>query len=469
MANHLKILCIDDDELNIKALRRMLISLGYEVQTANGFRQGVTLIENGKFDLVVTDLNMPDGDGIGIVKKVKEVNSSAEVIVVSAYGSVARAIEATKAGAYYFLEKPVEAEQLELLVAKALERRRLLVESELLRDRLRSRHEYLNIVGGSRLMQEIFETIEMIAATDANVLILGESGTGKELIANAIHFNSARAKKQFIKVNCAAVPKELFESELFGHIKGAFTNAMQEKQGLIAAAQGGSLLLDEIGEMPIELQPKLLRVLESRTYRQVGSNKEETADFRLICATNRDPQKAVRDNSLREDLFYRINTITIEIPPLRKRAEDIPLLAEHFIKKLASKYQKNVTGLTPGAYEKLFTHHWPGNVRELNNVIERAVLLCRGIEIQPNDLQIEPLSFLQTEKVMPVIEKPVSASEEEEVLTLDEIEKRAILRALERTNWNKQAAAKQLGIYRPRLYSLMRKHSLGSTEDEEQF
>lgn len=469
MANHLKILCIDDDELNIKALRRMLISLGYDVQTANGFRQGVSLIENGKFDLVVTDLNMPDGDGIDIVRKVKEVSPAAEVIVVSAYGSVARAIEATKAGAYYFLEKPVEAEQLELLVAKALERRRLVVESESLRDRLRSRHEYLNIVGGSRLMQEIFETIEMIAATDANVLILGESGTGKELIANAIHFNSARAKKQFIKVNCAAVPKELFESELFGHIKGAFTNAMTEKQGLIAAAQGGSLLLDELGEMPIELQPKLLRVLESRTYRQVGSNKEESADFRLICATNRDPQKAVRENNLREDLFYRINTITIEIPPLRKRSEDIPLLAEHFIKKLSVKYQKNITGLTPGAYEKLFTHHWPGNVRELNNVIERAVLLCRGIEIQPGDLQIEPLSFLQPEKVMPVIEKPVSVSEEEEVLTLDEIEKRAILRALERTNWNKQAAAKQLGIYRPRLYSLMRKHSLGSTEDEEQF
>ncbi|MEW6733387.1 MAG: sigma-54 dependent transcriptional regulator [Acidobacteriota bacterium] len=455
MKEALKILCIDDDELITKALRRILVSLGYQVQVAEGFQRGLVLIEESHFDLVLTDLSMPDGDGMDIVRKVKELKPDTEVIVISAHGSVARAIEATKAGAYYFLEKPIDAEQLELLVGKALERRRLVVESETLRQRMRKRSEYMSMVGGSRAMQEIFETIESIAATDANVLIIGESGTGKELIANAIHFNSQRAKKAFIKVNCAAIPKELFESELFGHIKGAFTGATEEKQGLIGAAQNGSLLLDEIGEMPIELQPKLLRVLEGRTYRQLGSSREEAVDFRLISSTNRDPQKATRDGLLREDLFYRINTITLEIPPLRKRSEDISLLADHFIKQFASKYSKPVNGLTPSGYERLFEHHWPGNVRELQNVLERAVLLCRGDEIDAAELRIEPS---HTEVAVPVRVK--LDAEVDGSLTLDEMEKQIILKALERTKWNKQAAAKLLGIYRPRLYNLMKKHNI---------
>jgi DNA-binding NtrC family response regulator len=455
----LKILCVDDDELNSKALRRTLISLGYQVQVANCCQEGMAQLDIGKFDLVLTDLNMPDGNGMEIVRRVKETMPDTEVIVISAYGSVARAIEATKAGAYYFLEKPIDAEQLELLVSKALERRRLVVESAALRHRLSKRSEYMSIVGGSRAMQEVFETIEAVAATDANVLILGESGTGKELIANAIHFNSLRAKKPIIKVNCAAIPKELFESELFGHIKGAYTNATNEKLGLIGAAQGGSLMLDEIGEMPMDLQPKLLRVLEGRTYRQVGSNREEAVDFRLICATNRDPQRAVQDGMLREDLFYRINTISIEIPPLRKRTEDISLLADHFIKNLTEKYHKDVSGLSPAGYEKLFAHHWPGNVRELQNVIERAVLLCRGSEIQANDLHIDQGAINEAPKL--VAPTPIKIDAEiDGSITLDELERQVIVKALERTNWNKQAAAKLLGIYRPRLYNLMKKHNI---------
>lgn len=467
MKEAFKILCVDDDELNAKALRRTLMSMGYSVEVAENCRRGIERFEAGNFDLVLTDLNMPDGDGMEIVRRVKELKPETEVIVISAYGSVAKAIEATKAGAYYFLEKPIEAEQLELLVDKALERRRLVVESEKLRHRLRARSEYMNIVGGSRVMQEVFETIESIAATDANVLILGESGTGKELIANAIHFNSHRAKKPIIKVNCAAIPKELFESELFGHIKGAFTNATNEKEGLIGAAQGGSLMLDEIGEMPLDLQPKLLRVLEGRTYRQVGSSREEAVDFRLICATNRDPQRAIHDGMLREDLFYRINTITIEIPPLRKRTEDISLLADHFIKQFTEKYHKSITGLTPAGYERLFAHHWPGNVRELQNVLERAVLLCRGTEIDANDLQIEQAQAAHAEvpKALAAVAtsapaKPLFEGEVDGSITLDEIERQVIVKALERTNWNKQAAAKLLGIYRPRLYNLMKKHNI---------
>ncbi len=470
MTQTFKILCIDDDELIIKALRRMLISMGYEVEIASNCKQGLALVEKGDFDLVLTDLNMPDGDGMEIIHKVKELMLDTEVIVISAYGSVARAIEATKAGAYYFLEKPIDVERLELLIDKALERRRLLAESEDLRHRLRKRSEYMNMVGGSRVMQDIFETIESIAATDANVLIIGESGTGKELIANAVHFNSHRAKKTFVKVNCAAIPKELFESELFGHIKGAFTGATEDKRGLLGEAQGGSVLLDEVGEMPLDLQPKLLRVLEGRAYRQVGGGREESIDFRLICATNRDPYKAIREGLLREDLFYRINTITLEIPPLRKRTEDIPLLADRFIKQLAEKYHKPVHGLSPLGYEKLFNHSWPGNVRELQNVLERAVLLCRGTEIDVNDLHIEPTPHQPTPTVKTKAEPKVHTELEIDIdgsLNLDETERQVILKALERTNGNKQAAAKLLGIYRPRLYNLMKKHNIGEVSEED--
>ncbi|MBL8194401.1 MAG: sigma-54-dependent Fis family transcriptional regulator [Blastocatellia bacterium] len=467
-----KILCIDDDNLITKALRRVLVSLNYDVTIAETLTSGINTIKNDDFDLILTDLNLPDGDGFDIIRFAKEHCPTTEVIVISAHGTLARAIEAIKIGAYYFLEKPVDAEQLELLVSKALERRMLVAESENLRKQLRKNNEYYSIIGSSQAMQEVFETIDLVAGTDANVLIIGESGTGKELVANAIHYNSLRAKKSFIKVNCAALPKDLFESELFGHLKGAFTGAVDAKQGLIGAANGGSLLLDEIGEMPIELQPKLLRILENRSYRQVGSSKEIPADFRLICSTNRDLNQSVEKGTMRQDLFYRINTITIKIPPLKQRLEEIPLLAETFIKRFNEKYQKKIVGITPDAYELMYSYSWPGNVRELHNVLERAVLLCREEEIRPANIYLERMSEIVNSNVTSVVEQKSSiddlvfSSKELTNFSLDEIEKKAILYVLEKTNWNKVAAAKSLGIYRARLYSLMKKHGLTDETDE---
>ncbi|MDQ3907766.1 MAG: sigma-54 dependent transcriptional regulator, partial [Acidobacteriota bacterium] len=339
------------------------------------------------------------------------------------------------------------------LVERTVERRELIAETESMRRNLSTRTEYFNIIGGSKQMQTIYETIESVAKADANVLIVGESGTGKELIANAIHYNSLRAKKPFIKVNCAALPKELIESELFGHTKGAFTGAHADKDGLIQHAAGGSLLLDEIAEMPVELQPKLLRVLQERSYRKIGSEKTYAVDFRLISSTNRLPADAIRDGLLRDDLFYRISTITIHVPPLRERTEDIQLLAEHFIRMYARKYQRNVTGISQAAYQRLFAHAWPGNVRELQNVIERAVLLAKSNKIEPVDLPFENGSLPERSAQGQGWDVPPN-------MTLEDIEKMVIERTLQRTGGNKQAAANLLGIYRPRLYSKIRKYKI---------
>jgi len=299
-------------------------------------------------------------------------------------------------------------------------------------------------------MHEVLELVESVAGSDANILIQGENGTGKELISNAIHYNSKRAKGPFIKINCAAIPKDLIESELFGYKKGAFTGATMDKEGLFEMAEGGSLLLDEIGEMPPYLQTKLLRVLQEREYRPIGSDRLVHVDFRLICATNIDLDTALREGKLREDLYFRINTITLRVPPVRERSEDIPLLCNHFLSKFNQRYQKNVKSISPAAYHLLIRNRWPGNVRELENAIERAVLVCKTGEIQPNDL---PETI--REEGTPAQEFTIPPHR-----SLAEIEKMAILQTLQRTNWNKQEAAQILGLYRPTLYSKMKKHDI---------
>src|SRR2546429_7815810 len=328
-------------------------------------------------------------DGLTLLRHIKDSRPTTEVIVVTGYGSVQTAVEATKAGAFYFVEKPFDFEELSPLVEKALERRELMAETANMLRQLSTRAEYFNIIGSSKQMQTIYETIESVAKSDANVLIVGESGTGKELIANAIHYNSLRSKKPFIKVNCAALPKELIESEHFGQTKGAFTGAQADKEGLVQHAAGGSLMLDEIAEMPVELQPKLLRVLQERSYRKIGSEKTYAVDFRLISSTNRPPADAIRAGLLRDDLFYRISTITIHVPTLRERSEDIQLLTEDFLHMYALKYDRPITGVSQAAYQRLFGHTWPGNVRELQNVIERAVLLAKGNRVEPLDLPFD--------------------------------------------------------------------------------
>jgi DNA-binding NtrC family response regulator len=499
-----KVLVIDDDPTMLDLARFHLQKQGYEVVTVETGEAGINQAEKQKFEIILTDLNLPDMDGIEVVRRFKDLLPDSEILVITGYSSVTKAVEATKAGAFYFLEKPVEFEELLLLMDKALERKQQAEEIKQLRGRLTTRSSYASIIGGSKAMQDIYEMIDGVAESDANILVIGESGTGKELIANAIHYKSLRAKKSLVKINCTALPKELIESELFGHTKGAFTGATTDKQGLFGQAEGGSLMLDEIGEMPVELQPKLLRVLQERVYYRLGSEKAQTANFRLISATNCNPMDAIRNGLLREDLYYRINTIEIHLPPLRERAEDIPSLAEYFLRKYAEKYDRPLQSISQEAYEKMFTYSWPGNVRELQNVMERAVLLTKGQIIEISALPFaasmataagmtagpiianpKPVEYLaapappftehngaaafdetadaQTLEqigrvIVNQIPDPSTGVPSEDVFKL--IEVAVVKAALDRTKGNKQAAAALLGLYRPRLYSMIKRHNL---------
>jgi DNA-binding NtrC family response regulator len=431
-------------------LKILLEHSGYEVKTALIGTRGEELFKTWKPDAVVTDMMLPDVDGIELVRKFKQIDPEAEILVVSGQGNIPRSVEAVKAGAFDFLEKPVDADRLIDKLEKALKHKTLLDENEQLKARLEERYKFQNVIGKSRKMRELFELIENVAASEANILIQGENGTGKELIANAIHYNSKRAKGPFIKINCAAIPHDLIESELFGYKKGAFTGAQTDKEGLFEMAEGGSLLLDEIGEMPSYLQTKLLRVLQEREYRPIGSDRIVHVDFRLICATNIDLDTALREGKLREDLYFRINTITLRVPPLRERTEDIPLLCDYFLDKFRQRYQKGVKSLAPAVYHLLIRNRWAGNVRELENAIERAVLVAKASEIAVSDL---PDSFREESGASADFVVPPHR-------TLAEIEKMAIVQTLQRTNWNKQEAAQILGLYRPTLYSKMKKHEI---------
>ena len=445
-----KVLVIDDEPAMTEWLKILLEHAGYEVRTALIGARGEELFKTWRPDAVVTDMILPDVDGLDLLRRFKDAQPDNEVIVISGHGTIAKAVDAIRAGASYFLEKPIEAEGILALLEKAIERKDLQTENQQLKQKLQDKFKFANIIGKSKKMQELFELIENVAASDANILIQGENGTGKELIANAIHYNSKRLKGPFIKINCAAIPKDLIESELFGYKKGSFTGATMDKEGLFEMAEGGSLLLDEIGEMPPYLQTKLLRVLQEREYRPIGSDRIVHVDFRLICATNIELEAALRDGKLREDLYFRINTITLRVPPLRERTEDIPLLCEHFLEKFCMRYQKNVRGFSPAAYHVLIRNRWAGNVRELENAIERAVLVTKGAEIVPQDLPetLREETSAPAEFVFPPH------------WTLAEIEKMAILQTLQRTNWNKQEAAAILGLYRPTLYSKMKKHEI---------
>jgi DNA-binding NtrC family response regulator len=481
------VLVIDDDTSMLDLARFHLEDRGFRVARAETGEEGLRLAAISRFNIALTDYSLPDVDGVEVVRRLKELSPETEIIVITGYGSVDIAVEATKAGAFYFVEKPVDFDELLILMDKALERGNQVAEIKRLRGRLAERTSYADIIGGSKAMQSLYELVDGVAESDANILIIGESGTGKELIANAIHYKSLRAKRPFVKVNCAALPKDLIESELFGHTKGAFTGASSEKKGLIGQADGGSLLLDEISEMPLDLQPKLLRVLQERAYRQLGSEKTHPVDFRLISATNREPRMAVREGQLREDLFYRINTIEILVPPLRDRSDDIQRLAEHFLRRYAAKYNRPVTAISQSAYDRLFAHDWPGNVRELQNAVERAVLLAKGSTIEAVHLPLEGMGTVVSgttakaeeivmssagpatleelgRAIVAILPAPGDAAASYDVFK--QLEAIVVSAALERTGGNKQAAAQILGVYRPRLYSLMRKHHLLETDSD---
>lgn len=470
---------------------------GFESCLADTGAAALAAMTDHDFDIILTDLNLPDINGLEMVRRIKDISPDTEIIMVTGFGSMEKAIAATKAGAFYYIEKPVNFEELDLLIEKAIEKKQQTREIKDLRGRLTSRTSYEGIVGGSRVMQDIYEIIESVADSEANILILGESGTGKEVIANAIHYKSLRSKKPFIKVNCSALPKDLIESQLFGHTKGSFTGATSDKTGYIGQANGGSILLDEIGEMPVELQPKLLRVLQERVYYRVGSDRPQEVDFRLICSTNRNPLEAIQDGSLREDLYYRINTIEIKIPPLRERMEDIPILAEHFLRMYAEKYKGETMRFSQHAYDQMLGYAWRGNVRELQHTVERAVLLSKseaitdlGVGLPTGEVRASgsdgamfdggdgqgggtpsmggPYSLRGLSKdelfreignlVVENLNEPVDGQNQDDVF--DGLETGVVLAALRRTKGNKQAAANLLGLYRPRLYGMIKRHNL---------
>jgi DNA-binding NtrC family response regulator len=445
-----RILVVDDEPIIADNLRLTLEREGYEVQTAGNTVTSMLKLEEHEFSLALVDLVLPDGDGLHLLRLLKGKDPSLEVIIMTGHSSIAKAVEATKQGAFYFVAKPFDSDEMLTLVAKALERRRLLAETSELRRKLAEQSEYGQMLGSSPAMKRVFEMLESVAASDANVLIVGESGTGKELAANAVHAQSPRAEGPLVKINCAALPKDLIESELFGHVKGAFTGASTDKPGLLEEAHRGSLLLDEITEMPLDLQAKLLRVLEDRTVRRLGGSKLVPVDFRLICSTNLDPGAALREGRLRQDLYFRINTVTISLPSLRERSGDIPVLAKAFLERFRTKHGRDVEGIDPEAYRRLLAYRWPGNVRELEHAIERAVLVARGREIVIADLP----EAIQAEAAAPDGARAAMPG------SLEEIERLSIVRALESSGWNKQAAAALLGLRRPTLYSKMRRHGI---------
>src|SRR4030043_767595 len=381
-----KILVADDEQSMREFLDIMLKKEGYKVSLASNGEEVAKLVDNDLFDLVLLDIRMPRLDGISALKKIKAIAPETIVIMITAYASADTAIKAMKEGAYDYITKPFKEEEIKLIIKNALEKKNLQKENILLKQVVKDRYHFGNIIGQSPKMVALYDLLEKVSPTKTNILITGESGTGKELVAKAIHYNSPRKEKPFVTLNCGAIPESLIESELFGHVKGAFTDAIATKKGLFEVADEGTILLDEISELPLLSQAKLLRVLQDREFKRVGGTEDVRVDVRIIAATNRDLEEAVREKRFREDLYYRLNVIQIKLPPLRERKEDIPLLAMHFLKKYAKELNKNIITISPEALRILLHYDYPGNVRELQNIIERAVALESSQELTAQHL-----------------------------------------------------------------------------------
>ena len=432
-----RILVVDDEEKLRRVIELQLATAGFEVDKAASAEEALKLVERA--DLVLTDLKLPGMDGLELLGAIRRQNMFSPVIVMTAFGSIEVAVEAMKAGAADFLLKPFSLDHLMAVIQKALEMRALRDENRQLREELGKRYEFDNIVGRSPAMQEIFATIERVAPTRATVLLAGESGVGKDLIARAIHFHSPRRDRPFVKINCTALPENLMESELFGYEKGAFTGANATKPGKFEQADTGTVFLDEIGDVPPSIQVKLLRILQEREFERLGSNKTRHIDVRVIAATNQDLRAALEQGTFREDLYYRLNVVPIDIIPLRERMQDIPFLAEHFLSKYAAETGNRVRAITPAAMTKLTAYHWPGNVRELENAIERSLVMCTGDRLDAADIRLDNAP------------RPRSSAGECALpagMTLDQYEQEIIREALKRADGNKSQAARSLGLTR---------------------
>ena len=435
-----KILVVDDERSHRQMIEAVLSAEGYEIVQADNGQAAIDAVAEKFYDLVITDIRMPGLGGIEALKKIKAISPGIPIIIMTAYASVGTAVDALKSGASDYLTKPLDIEELKILVAKTLRIHQLEEENIYLKERLNDRFDFSNIIGQSPAMNKLFETMALVAPSEATTLIVGESGTGKELIANAIHQNSPRKDRPFIKVNCAALPETLLESELFGHEKGSFTGAIARKQGRFQLAHKSSIFLDEIAEMAPATQAKILRVLQEREFEPLGGTQTIKVDTRVIAATNKILEEEIAAGRFREDLYYRLKVVTLDVPPLRERREDIPYLADFFLKQYADKNHRLIQGFTPRATDLLMRYDWPGNVRELENIIERAVIMSRGEMITPLEFPNDIQELDEELKDSQISLTPGRS--------LKEVEKAMILRTLEETGGNRTHAARILGITR---------------------
>jgi two-component system response regulator HydG len=442
------VLVVDDDRAHRTMLKTLLSGWGYIIFEADDGDTAIEKVREQGFDLILMDVRMMRMSGIEALHEIKTINPAIPVIIMTAFSSVESAVEALKRGAYDYLTKPLDFDELQIIIERAMEHRQLREENLRLRENLGVRFDRQNIIGRSDAMDKLMETVAQVAPSDATVLLTGESGTGKELIAGAIHFNSLRKKEPFIKINCAAITETLLESELFGHEKGSFTGAERRKEGKFRQADGGSIFLDEVSEMSLAMQVKLLRVLQEREIVRVGGDEVIKIDVRVIAATNRNLIEEVEKGNFREDLFYRLNVVSLNMPSLRERQEDIPLLAQHFLTQFAEKNHKDIKGLTPQAMDSLLKYSWPGNIREVMNTIERAVVLSRAEYLDEGDLSL----IVRNEHAAPHINQGN--------VPLEDVERNTVLETLEAAAGNKSEAARRLGITRRTLHKKLKKYGV---------
>jgi two-component system response regulator HydG len=440
-----RVLVVDDDRVLCETIDAGLVGRGFHVTWRTSADEALPLATSEDFDVVLTDLNMRGTGGIELCERVIAARPDLPVVLLTGFGNFETAVAAIRAGAYDFMSKPVKLDSLALSLRRAVQHRALREEVKRLRTEVAGGARFEPLVGESAAIRKVYDLISRVAESEASTLITGESGTGKEVVARALHSRSRRQNGPFVAINCSAVPESLIESELFGHVRGAFTDARESRVGLFKQADGGTLFLDEIGDMPLALQPKLLRVLQERTVRPVGGTTEQPVDVRIVAATNRDLETAIEEGRLREDLYFRLNVVNIALPPLRARAGDVLVLAQHFLKQFGTRTSKAVKGIAASAAEKLVAYAWPGNVRELQNCIERAVTLARFEEITIDDLPEKIVAFTPSHMV-------VAGDDPSELAPLEEIERRYVLRVLEAVGGNKSVAARVLGIERKTLY-----------------
>ncbi len=462
-----RILVVDDEEIVIRSCLRILGESGYQLEAVRDGAEALKKVEEEPFDVIILDVMMPRIDGVEVLRRVKESHPDIDVIMVTGLSQIDTAVQSMKLGAFDYLPKPFDPDELKLVVERALERRRLLQENLSLKSEVSSKYRFENIIGASPQIQNVYRLVAKCAPTNSTVLLTGESGTGKELIARAIHYNSLRKDKPFVAVDCNSLSENLLESEMFGHVKGSFTGAVANKRGMFEVADGGTLFLDEIGNLSMSTQAKLLRVIQEREFKAVGDTRTQSANFRLITATNKDLKAMVAAGTFREDLFYRINIFPIQIPPLRERKDDIPALAFHFLKTFSEELGKKVTEISEGAMSVLVNYDWPGNVRELENTIHRAAILAIDKVVRQahlvNIIEMVPRLDLDVPKTSEELKQIKKLAREKSV---ENIERLFVVEALKRNAWNVTRSAEETGMQRANFQALMKKHNVRIREGD---